>query len=319
MISIAYTLTPLMQDDLSVIDKLYRNILLTPIPLFVEQQLRWKARCDEIMGSLFLADRSVSLAAITHVFLHPSRHPTVQEKHVLAYNNALDIIRSDWTGSTKPLTPSHIGAIALIAEPSNHKQVMRALTASEHAMTKALAYIGSQKDHPIILAGVLYGLLMDTPIGVLTNGLVPRLAFRMILAKYGYDCRAMLTLAPAWSQHSDSHKKARQTIITEETLTNWLAHIIKSAIPFYQELLTAIQSSHALGTTAIKQFAWRLNEREERILRQLENPEIKITNKTAQRLFRISAVTASRDLARLAALGLILPHGKGRSVYYTKA
>ncbi len=43
-----------------------------------------------------------------------------------------------------------------------------------------------------------------------------------------------------------------------------------------------------------------------------------ITNKKVQKLFKVSQITASRDLAKLASVGLLFTHGKGRSVYYTK-
>jgi len=35
-------------------------------------------------------------------------------------------------------------------------------------------------------------------------------------------------------------------------------------------------------------------------------------------MFKVSQITASRDLSKLGALGLLFIHGKGRSVYYTK-
>ena len=63
---------------------------------------------------------------------------------------------------------------------------------------------------------------------------------------------------------------------------------------------------------------WEITTRQKEIMMYLENPTASVTNKTVQKLFNISQITASRDLARLANLGLLLAHGKGRSVYYTK-
>jgi len=61
-----------------------------------------------------------------------------------------------------------------------------------------------------------------------------------------------------------------------------------------------------------------LNDRQNKILERLENPNLKITNKDVQKMFGVSQITASRDLSKMANLGILLPHGKGRSVFYTK-
>lgn len=319
MIPVTYTLTPQIQDDLFAIDKLYRSIMLTPLPIFVEQQLRWKAMNEQIHGSLGLAGFAVNASSVSRLLLHPHKHPTPLEAQILAYKHALEVIRSDWTASTRELRLAHIGAIGIITAPALARKIMHALHTEEAELNKLLTYIGSQKDHPVILSGVVYGLLMQSQIGILTHGLVPRIIARLLIVKYGYDCRSMVAFEPAWCAHATSHHKAIQSITTNENLTAWIEHLVTSTRNQYETVYTHMQSSYALGTGTIRQFAWRLNNREEKILEYLENPSAKITNKTAQTLFRVSAVTASRDLARLGALGLILSHGKGRSVYYTKA
>ena len=51
---------------------------------------------------------------------------------------------------------------------------------------------------------------------------------------------------------------------------------------------------------------WDLNERQKVILGILDQPGVSITNKTVQKRFKISQITASRDLSKLAILGLLL-------------
>jgi Fic family protein len=51
----------------------------------------------------------------------------------------------------------------------------------------------------------------------------------------------------------------------------------------------------------------------------VDRPGTRITNKMVQKHFKVSQITASRELAKLATLGLIISIGKGRSIYYTKA
>ena len=63
---------------------------------------------------------------------------------------------------------------------------------------------------------------------------------------------------------------------------------------------------------------WKLNTRQKQILEALEKPDEKVTNKEVQKVFKVSQITASRDLTHMANLGLLLAHGKGRSVFYTR-
>lgn len=319
MIAVSYTFTPTIREYLLEIDRFRRIILLTPLPVLAEYKLRWSAVYDQIFGSLQLADTPITKAGLTHILFHPGKHPTAMEKQALAYKYALEVIRSDWTANPKQLFTSHIGAISLIAQPQIARQNMRALRESEEDIKRLLSYTSAQKDHPLILAGILYGQLMHADIGVLTHGLIPRLLVRIILAKYGYDCRGMISLEPQWISRTEDHKKALKSIETYTNLTVWLEHFINAARESYGALYEKIQNTGSDKHAEVASSSWSLNTREESLLRYLETPQTKITNKIAQQLFRVSQVTASRDLSHLTALGLLLTHGKGRSVYYTKA
>jgi len=319
MIAVTYTLTPTIQDYLLEIDKFRRSILLAPIPPIMEQKLRWQATCAHILGSLTLSGVPITKSELVHLLLHPTKHPSAWERQAISYKNALEVIRADWTANPKPLLTSHIGVLSLISQPQLARQSVRMLKESEEDLKRLLAYTGSQKDHPLILAGVLYGQLMHTEIGHLTHGILPRLIGTLVLAKYGYDCRGMLALDTQWTASADSHTKALASIETFTNLTAWLEYFTKASHAGYESLYGHIYTHTDHGYADIPITSWNINEREKRILHYLENPTAKMTNKIAQQLFHVSQVTASRDLTHLAALGLLLVHGKGRSVYYTKS
>ena len=63
---------------------------------------------------------------------------------------------------------------------------------------------------------------------------------------------------------------------------------------------------------------WKLNDRHAEVMNLLERPGSKITNKKVQKMFKVSQITASRDLSQLVRLGLVFSGGKGRSTFYTK-
>lgn len=63
---------------------------------------------------------------------------------------------------------------------------------------------------------------------------------------------------------------------------------------------------------------FELNDRQKSILNMLDQPTASITNRLTQKAYKVSQITASRDLAKLTTLGFLFSHGKGRSVYYTR-
>ncbi len=318
MIAISYTVTPTIRDFLSEIDQFRRGILLTPASPATESKLRWNATKEHIYGSLRLAGLSITTSELDHLFMHPTKHPSEEERQALSYKQALDVIRTEWTANPKPLAPSHIGAFSLIVQPTRTRETIRLLHESEQDMKRLLAYMGSQKDHPVLLAGVIYGQLWGTDIGMVSHGMLPRLMNSLILAKYGYDCRGLLALEPQWIEAQENHEKAFASIHTHGHLTAWLEHFTKAARYSFEALSIKIQHVSEEIAPDPSASLWLLNAREERVLQYLEHPATKITNRDAQRMFRVSQVTASRDLTHLATLGLLYAHGKGRSIYYTK-
>ncbi|MBI1863131.1 hypothetical protein HYS00_03355 [Candidatus Microgenomates bacterium] len=145
-----------------------------------------------------------------------------------------------------------------------------------------LRYIQTNPDNPLIQAGLAYLIFLSHAEigkeGALLSFIVPL----MFLYKAGYDYRQFLVL--------------------EEYQLNKLLKNISSK-DFNMD------SSHTLLD---------LNERQKAILSSLDEPGSKISNKLIQKTYRISAITAARDLAKLSNLGYLFPIGKGRSTYYTK-
>ncbi len=318
MITISYTLTPTIQDALMAIDQFRRGILTIPLSPHQELKLRWMAMYESIYGSLNLAGFSITKAELTSCLAHPPKRPTGRIRDALAYKSALLHIRDTWSASTKPLSLAHIETLGSIALPEHTRQFIRSIREEEVALKRFLAYIVSQKDHPVLLAAVSYAQLSGIEAGTISQGLIPRLIASLMLTKYGYDCRGMVSVEGQWIEASENHKKALESIAKYGQLTAWLEHFTKSARNAYEALYQFVQQASVGVPTELAASTWSLNEREQHILELLENPTAKITNRDAQHLFHISQVTASRDLSHLAALGLLYAHGKGRSVYYTK-
>jgi Fic family protein len=112
-------------------------------------------------------------------------------------------------------------------------------------------------------------------------------------------------------------REAISKVDEEKNLTAWLEYFTKGILVQLQKALEEVEAPKF--KTDLSASFWKLNQRQKIILSHLENPELKITNKDVQKMFDISQITASRYLSKLASLGLILSHGKGRSIFYTRA
>ncbi|HLD24829.1 MAG TPA: hypothetical protein VJB96_02820 [Patescibacteria group bacterium] len=190
----------------------------------------------------------------------------------------LTSIRREWTGNPASITED------VLEKPKPE--------------TKRLCiFLNSKNDHPIILAGVACAALHNEPAG--------KLLTLLLFAKHGYDCRGMLVFEPKWEAGFEKYAQ----------LTLWLEHFTQDVQTAYEKLSQTVTAS---STRPLLSKPWILSTRHKRILDSLEHPAANITNRELARRFRVSQVTASRDLAHLTRLGILYAHGKGRSVYYTK-
>ena len=134
-----------------------------------------------------------------------------------------------------------------------------------------------------------------------------------MLAKYGYDLRGLLILEDYYRNEIVSLKEAINSIEKYKNATKWLEYFTEGVKEGTEKVLKTLSERSDLSG-----YSWKLNERQKKILDNFNSPDAKITNKKVQKMFVISQITASRDLSKMVNLGLLLPHGKGRSVFYTK-
>ncbi len=317
MIPISYTITPAITDHLVAIDSYRRAILLTPVSPRTEQKLRWIADIDHMTGSLSLSQPALTKSHISAIITHASKHPSSQEQLVLAYKRALDYIRDSWAANPEPISFSTFETLGSIILPA--RTIRAALQKEEANIRHLLTYLQSHTDHPFLIAGVAQGQIASSPLYTLSHGLICRLTTTLILAKYGYNCRGMLALDTYWSDDRVRYDRALSSISRTGQMTAWLEYFTAVAESASEDLSHKITQSgeRVMGITPAA--VWQLTQREEQIIHRLDAPTSHITNRDVQHSFHVSQVTASRDLTRLAALGLLFAHGKGRSVYYTRA
>ena len=171
--------------------------------------------------------------------------------------------------------------------------------------TPVLEYLDSPGLHPILQAAIAH-LAFVPPYSYL----VPQ----VYLHRRGYDCHGLVCIDEFWLKNRDTYSQLLTTNATSTSITQWVDFYAQAAL--YQYALT--QRAVLAPSTESPKGLWSLSDRQKTLLTRLEAPGSSITNRQVQKLFKISQITASRDLSKMASLGLLFAHGHGRSVYYTR-
>lgn len=302
MINFSYNLSPILKNYLNKVDLLRQKILLTPISPKTELRLRWEAMINRIYWvMIFSKEKSINKTKVIKLISHQEKgRMRKEEEEILKYKNALDYIKINWLVSKKLVTTKDILTLYELA-------CFGRFRSSQEVLKQLLDYLQRSPEHPVVQAAVAYIQIINTSPFSLGNTQVASLLSNLFMYKVGYDFRGLLVLEQCW--HPD-------LIIYRTNLTPLLEEFSKLFANQLEKTANFDLDATELG--ALPPSFWELNDRQKGILTYLEQPNLTITNKKVQKLFKVSQITASRDLTKLANLGLLFVHGKGRSVFYTK-
>lgn len=299
----SYNLSEQLKNYLRKIELLRQKILLTPLSAKTEIRLRWEAMINRIYWAMvFSKTKSINKTKVVKLINRQEKERMgVEDQEILKYKNALDYIKGNWLVSEKTVTSRDVLALHELGSYGRFRS-------SEKTLNQLLDYLQKSPEHPVVQAAVAYIQIINISPFTLGDTQIASLLSNLFMYKAGYDFRGLLVLEECW--HPD-------LIIYRPNLTPLLEEFSKV---FANRLEKT--ASFDLGNQAefdgLSTSFWELNDRQKAILNHLEQPDLRITNKKVQNLFNISQITASRDLTKLANLGLLFIHGKGRSVFYTR-
>ena len=316
MINFSFQISQTIFSNLRDIDNLRSRVLLYPIKPEKEIQIRWEANLNKIYWGLSLEGNPIPKKEIAAILNSPTKkRMTTKEKEVLGYKSSLDFIRNNWTGSNSQITTNDILKIYDLSSKNLTTTPAKSIKLKSESLSQILKYIESGNDHPIIKAGLMQiELIKLSPFEESTSGLA-RLISHLILSKYGYDLRGFLVIEDFYRSDLVSFRNALKSIETYKSATFWLEYFSLGIKNGMQKALNGLEEINQFRNSSLYS---RLSDRLQKIINILDNPNKKITNKDVQKIFKVSQITASRDLARLTSIGVLLAHGKGRSIFYTK-
>lgn len=310
MKAFSYTKTPYLLDQIEKTEELRKKLLLTPLSHKDISFFRWQALVSRIHYSFMLKGTVRDKKAIEELLQpHSLVHATSIQKEMIRFKKTIDTMYYNWLVTTQPVTIASLQEI----HDSLYSEHLR-LDQSE--LHYNLRYIQTNPDNPLVQAGLAYIIFLSHSQISKEAPLMSFTAPLLFLYKAGYDYRQFLVLEEYFSQNSDRYHRLISESIRDANVTGWLEFVVEGTEYQLNKLLTNIsskdynmESAHALLD---------LNERQKAILASLDEPGSKISNKIIQKTYKISPITAARDLAKLSNLGFLFPIGKGRSTYYTK-
>ena len=314
MRNFSYTVSAQLKNNLQDLDSIRAKLLTTPLSPKDELRIKWEAIIDRVYFSIALTDNKIKQKEVSYIIsnfsiLKKPKSLTTNEKNILKYKKAIDLINQNWLVTDKILTPKVVIALHEVGCTGTYKK-------KDTELKQILDYAQAVGDHPAIQAAIVYVAIIDLHAFSDGNEKLASLLSLLFLYKHGFDVRGIICIEKQWLLNQTGFKEALNQGINSAHATLWIEYFTKSLLEQLKQKYQDITELNATTKTEKKFF--KLNERQKIILTLLEEPNTTITNRVAQKHFEISQITASRDLARLSALGLLVAHGRGRSIYYSK-
>jgi DNA-binding transcriptional ArsR family regulator len=310
MLSFSYTIALQLRETLNVVNRLRTQILTLPLTPKTETKLIWEGVAIRTWATLSLAGYTAPKHEVATILANPTGRTTAIAS-IVGQRSAYDYIHAQWRANPRPISMSALETLFSMTYPTEPV----AFSSIEPSLKELLSYLENEEEHPVIQAGIAHMHILTMP-ELPDPGLFARLVHYVFLAKFGFDVRGYVTPERVWQTDETTYTRLVAAYILDHTLTQWLEYIAQSMQTNLETTLADIRESrfHIEYPAAF----WELSERQKEILKLMDNPEASMTNRQIHKRFKVSQITASRDLAKLTSLGLLYPHGKGRSVYYTK-
>lgn len=310
MLSFDYTVDLQLSETLTDVDQLRSHILSLPMSPKTEVKLQWEALAIRVWATLAINGLDLPKHHVATILGHATK-PTRSTQIIYAIRSAYEYVHASWRANPKPVSLPGLQTLYSLLYP----QPDNLFSSYEKPLAELVEYLSAENAHPVIQAAIAHLYILTLP-STRDLGLFARMTHYLILTKYGYDLRGYASPDRAWQEDIRTYTRLKDAFVSTHHMTLWLSFMTEGMRQNLDVLSKDIEGSR-FHIEFPKSF-WELSDRQKQILRLLEVPDTTITNRQVKKRFKVATITASRDLTRLASMDLIYPHGKGRSVYYTK-
>jgi len=309
MIDFSYNLSTELRESLEKIEDCRRQVILTMLSPKSELTLKWEKLAEKIYGISVLGKDGWEKGQIIKILASGGKKRRSREKRVISIRRAFDYIHFNWFISSEEITEKTVGTIY-------EKLCIGKYKTGNEQIISLLRFVEKANEHPIVKAGIIYNQIINLSPFDQENLVMASLLSYLFLNKYGYNFRGFMVLEECFLKSKGEYQEILVKTKESGNITLWLEYFARGLTEQLEKVVREISKENFQNGKSPS--FWDLSERQKEILSILENPDVKMTNRKAQKLFGVSQITASRDLTKLATLGLVLQHGKGRSVFYTK-
>lgn len=340
MIEWSYSVTPQLRNSLLRIEELRNTLLLTPLPPRFELLLRWEGTVRKIYWSLSLSGSVITKQQVESILTKIEVPKNKESREVLNYKEILDSASFEWIASEHSISlrtlqllhekimvgtldKQNLGKFRTrnktLIDQETGKQIYEgpAGRSIENLLSSLLIHLNllPVKENPIILSAIAQLQIIRILPFEDGNGRIARLLSLLILYKFGFDCKGFLCLEEQYRRELKIYYKMIQNSL-DGNFTPWLEYFVQSMLFEMENILEKVEKKK-IGASTHMNFT-SLSDRQREILGLLDKPGQTITNKKVQKRFKISQITAARDLGKLKTLGILTAIGKGRSTSYRR-
>ena len=310
MKSFSYTKSQALTRELEKVEELRKKLHFTPLSSWEKQNHRWDTLLDSLFYSLALADKKTDRAEII-LILNPKgvSSLTKSQQEILRFRKTLDSLYHQWMARNQTLTADMLLDLY-------HSIYKVNINIDKEALESNLRYIQANPDNPLLQSALAQITILGNELFGRESGQMAHLISLIFLYNHGYDFRRMLGIDEYYYQHKDRFSKLITQSLRDPNVTPFLEFVVEATEAQLIKLLAKITAKNLITTD--QSSILLLTNRQQDILGAVHAPGSKISNKDLQRIFKISPITAARDLAKLTSLGFLFSIGKGRSTYYTK-
>lgn len=306
---LSYAKSPLVIENIQRIELLRTQLLSLIISREDEWELRWETKLMHTFYSLSLYDLSVQKSkVITTLSSLTNKDNTEQQQEIIRFKETADYIDRSWHITQQLISYETLADL--------YKRIWkRKLSIPETELDQAFMFIQKSTEHPIVQAVYAQATIYQYANIDEKNRSFSHLVLMLMLYKLGWDLRGMVLIEHFFHIERAYYKELLSNALEGKNITPWLEYMTTA---YVTELEESIQKISMRERDSVIAKAFKLSDRQKEILAYFTTPESTITNRQVQKMFKVSAITASRDLSKLVLQGLLYSEGKGRAVTYSK-
>ena len=305
----AYRSTIELTQQIKDVDSTNEKLLLLRLPRIDEHKHCWEATIKRLFFLAKLLKLDITTETVFQI-LKPQgkKYLKTDERKLLNYHKVFSWLRYEWYMNPAPINSQTIEELFQRNNITDYR-------IDHRNIDNFLRFIQIKTEHPLNQAALCYYLIPEyIKFPEHSKVILSHLTTYLVLYKNGYDFRDLLILEEATYQKLFKIKP--KVDLNRTNLAKLIEHFTFYLNTYLEKLIIKIEQGRFDLNYPPAFFS--LTRRQQQILELFNNPEVLVNNRLVQQQFKVSQITASRDLSKLASLGLILTAGSGRSVYYLK-